>query len=168
MENANVTKKKKEKPIRIWGVTFWGKNAVVRLTSERVEVRTTSTLFITFISVLFMIGFAALSLIWNILIFTILSVVLGGVFSYILTTRYYNGKKIYDLSYGEIVSFVADSQEFTINLKNNQQIPLRMPPKRQKQLAQAVEDALSFSPEYQAEKMGAYCKVRERKPEISE
>lgn len=163
-----MTKQKKEKPIRIWGVTFWGKYAVILLTSERFVVRTPSPLLIALISVGIVVGFGALSLIWNILIFTLLSMMLGGIFSYILTTRYYNGKKIYDLSYGEITSFVSESKEFTVNLKNNQQIPLRMPPKRQLQLEQAVEDALSFSPEYQTEKMGAYCRVRKRKPENAE
>lgn len=150
----------KVRPIRVRGASYIGRYTVILLTSGQFEVRTLSTALIITVFVFMALLFGAISLVINNWIFSIFSIILGGVFGYMLMTQYYNGKRLFSFSYSDIVSFVFDPPEFTLNLKDTRMISLRMMPKKQKYLLECVEEAMAVTGEYHLKKVGGYYKIR--------
>lgn len=159
--SVNKSAVKEKKLARIWGASLFGKYVTIFLHPELIEVRSVST-FMLIAGMWFCILLLGIpAFLFTDLIITFVVLLIGGVGGYLLMTRVYRGKRLYELEFANIASFVCERADFTINMRDNQLITLRMMPKKQKILLNAISEAMAVQQVYELKKMGLYFKVHQ-------
>ena len=162
-------KKTKKEPSKIYarinGISLYGKFCTVLLTDTAIELHTTSAwLFILCAWMGVMIMMFLGILIGNYWVLAVLSVI-GGIGGALLVWNLYTGKCVQTFEYKDIVSFVLDRADCTLNLNNNEMHTLRMMPKRQMKFMETFHDVLEKHTVYTLQKRSNYFRVEAKNSE---
>jgi len=148
-------------PGRVNG-SLLGKYAILLVYDDALEIRTLSTvgmiacLWVLALGVFFLsaafLGMAAGSVI----------TLAAGIAAFFLMTRCWKGKLAYRFPYTEVVSFVTDGPEFSVNTVKNQMYSVRMSGKKQGMICEQLALHFRDNPELRLVRVGEYLRVKPR------
>lgn len=144
---------------RLKGVSVYGKFANILLTDSAVEVCITPVWL--FVACAWLAAFAGLvvGMMFDGMIMIVLMTILTGTIGALLVWHLYIGKVAERYAYNDVVSFVLNGAEMTINMKSHKMYVLRMMPKRQQQMIEAMRQIMNEHTGFVLKQNGNYYRV---------
>ena len=149
-----------EKPFRTSGANYLGKLATIIARTDGVEIGVLSFFLLTAGVCVCAVGMTALVFAFDSLLLNTAALLLGGLAGFFILYRLHPGKLVLQFDYSEIVSFVSDQNEMTINLRDCSMYVIRMSRRKQAKLYLAVARLLAGGGRYFLEPSGGYYRIK--------
>ena len=149
-----------ENSFRVSGANYLGKLATIIVRTHDIEVGALSFFLLTVGVCVCAVGTTALVLTFGSLVLNAAALLLGGLAGFFILYRLHPGKLVLQFDYSEIVSFVSDQNEMTINLQDRSMYVLRLSRRKQAKLYLAIARLLAEGKTYFLEPSGAYYRIK--------
>ena len=160
---AKQTKQTTPVYYKMTGTSLYGKFATILLTDTALEFHTTSTFLFILTAWLFACAGFVIGVFTGVYILFFFLPILCGIMGAVLVWKCYVGKLKERYAYNDITSFVLSGADCTINTKDNKMYTIRMLPKRQYKLMDALRGILEAQTPFFLQQDGNYYRIKSKK-----